>query len=108
MIDVTITIGHSHIRRIDRVSPRRVRKMAATAVRKACVEMRSRGLRPLSAVDDLTVHSIGNWIDDFAHGLTAAAKREGISVIGGEMAQMPDTYALGYVGVIVYVVGVKP
>jgi phosphoribosylaminoimidazole (AIR) synthetase len=67
--------------------------------------MRAQGLQPISAVDDLTMHSTGNWIDDFSRGIASAAKREGISIVGGEMAQMPDTYAPNYVGVIAYVVG---
>lgn len=106
-MNIIITIGHSHIKRIDRASPRRVRKMAATAVYKACAKMKAQGIKPLCLVDDLSMHSLGKWVDDFAYGLTAAAKQEGVSIVGGEMAQMSTTYSPGYVGVIVYVTGVN-
>jgi phosphoribosylaminoimidazole (AIR) synthetase len=102
-----ITIGEAHIRNINHASPKRIRKMAATAVHKACVKMRSQGARPITLVDDLSMHSPGKWIDAFAQGLTSAAKYEGISIIGGEMAQMADTYLPNSVSVVVYVTGLK-
>ncbi len=81
--------------------------MSSTAVYKACAKMKKQGVKPLCAVDDLSMHAVGPWIGNFAHGLTGAAKREGISIVGGEMAQMPDTYKRGYVGIIVYVTGIE-
>jgi phosphoribosylaminoimidazole (AIR) synthetase len=104
---IVVTMAHSHLRRVDRASPRQIRKMAATAVYKACAKLKAEGTKPLCLVDDLSMHSAGPWIDDFAYGLTAAAKREGVSIVGGEMAQMRDSYAFGYVGVVVYVTGIK-
>lgn len=100
---IILTMGSAHIRRIDRASNRRIRKMASVAVAKACSQARAQGARPITAVDDLTVQSLGPWIDAFAAGLCAAAIREGISISGGEMAQMPDSYAPGYVSVVVSV-----
>lgn len=105
--NIVVTAAHTYIRRIDRASPRRVRKMAATAVYRACAKMKARGMKPLCLVDDLSMHAAGPWVDDFARGLVAAAKREGVAIVGGEMAQMRDTYAPGYVGVVVYVTGIK-
>jgi phosphoribosylaminoimidazole (AIR) synthetase len=63
--------------------------------------------QPISAVDDLTIHSTGPWIDSFGKCLARSAKREGISVVGGEMAQMPDSYAPGYAGIFVTVVSLR-
>jgi phosphoribosylaminoimidazole (AIR) synthetase len=81
--------------------------MAATAVHLACAKMRAQGAKPLTLVDDLSMNSPGKWIDAFAQGLTSAAKYEGISVVGGEMAQMADTYPYGRVAVVVFVVGLR-
>jgi phosphoribosylformylglycinamidine cyclo-ligase len=81
--------------------------MGATAVYKACAKMKAKGIKPLSMVDDLSMHAVGPWIDDFAYGLAAAAKREGISIVGGEMAQMGGTYREGCVSVVVYVTGIR-
>ena len=39
--------------------------------------------------------------------LARTAKAHGISVVGGEVAQMPDTYAAGYAGIFVTVVGIE-
>lgn len=105
---VAIGLGVAHIRQIKNAGTRRVRKMVQSAVSDACQQLRNDGYRPISMVDDLTMHSLGRWIDTFGKCLTRSAKREGISVTGGEMAQMPDTYRRGYVGVAVSVVGVKP
>lgn len=69
--------------------------------------MRIKGINPISAVDDLSVHSMGPWIDDFSIGLSQAAKKENISIVGGEIAQMGSVYRSGYIGVVVYVVGIK-
>lgn len=81
-----------------------VRQMAYDTLREACRKARDQGAIPISAVDDLSMTSIGPWVDDFALGLTEAALIENVSISGGEMAQMPDTYVLGYVGVVVFVV----
>lgn len=107
MTEVVITIGASHVRHIDRLNRRQVRKLGSSAVYKACRKMRALGVRPLSMVDDLSMHSVGPWVDQFAQGLTSAALREGISIVGGEMAQMGGTYRPGSVGVVVYVVGLR-
>lgn len=107
MPDIVITIGARHVRRIDRLNRRQIRKFAASAVRLACRKMRAKGIKPLSLVDDVSMYAIGPWFADFGYGLTAAALREGVSVVGGETAQMSGTYRPGYVGVVVYVVGVK-
>lgn len=73
----------------------------------ACDKVRVQGAKPLSAVDDLTAHAFGPWVETFAECLAQAAKREGISIVGGEMAQMPDSYEPGYVGLVVSVVGIR-
>lgn len=106
--NIVVTTAQSHIRRIDRASPRRIRKMAASAVYRACTKMKALGMTPLCLVDDVSMHAIGPWFNDFMYGLGAAAQREGVAIVGGEMAQMRDTYAPGYVGVVVYVTGIKP
>ena len=107
MPEIVITVAATHVRRIDRLNRRQIRKFGSTAVRKACRNMRAQGVTPLSLVDDISMHAIGPWFEDFAYGLTAAAIREGVSVVGGEMAQMSGTYKQGYAGVVVCVVGVK-
>lgn len=100
---VILTMGAAHIRRIDRASTRRIRKMTQQAINIACNRARELGATPISAVDDLSVHAIGAWIDKFALCLARFAKREGISIVGGEIAQMSETYALGYAGIVVTV-----
>ena len=106
-MNIVVAIGARHLRSVDRASPRRVRKFGAGAVREACAKLRAKGARPITLVDDLSMHSVGPWIDDFAYGLAAAAKREGVSIVGGEMAQMRDTYRPGGVSVVVYVAGIS-
>jgi phosphoribosylaminoimidazole (AIR) synthetase len=81
--------------------------MVQNAMTEACDKARAQGARPISAVDDLTIHSVGRWIDVFGQCLARSARREGISVVGGEMAQMPDSYAAGYAGVIISVVSLR-
>lgn len=107
-VEVTLTMGSSHIRHIDRASTRRIRKMTQSAVSEACNKAKAQGAKPLSCVDDLTIYSVGPWIDNFAKCLARSAKREGISVVGGEIAQMSDTYVKGYVGIVVTVVSTTP
>lgn len=80
--------------------------MTQFAISGACRKAREQGARPISAVDDLSVHAIGPWIDTFAKCLARSAKSEGISIVGGEMAQMPDSYATHYAGVWVTVVSI--
>lgn len=55
----------------------------------------------------------GPWRIRMPHGYAHcvdsehAAQREEVAIVGGEMAQMRDTYAPGYIGVVVYVTGIK-
>lgn len=100
-----IAIRSAHIRHIERASTRRIRQMTNAAVYAACAEVRKQGAEPITMVDDLSVHRVGRWIGKFAVCLTRSARREGISIVGGEMAQMPDTYKSGYAGVTATVVG---
>lgn len=105
--NIVVTMGAAHIRRIDRASTRRIRQMTQTAFTIACDRARAQSATPLSAVDDLSIHVIGPWIDAFAKCLARSAKREGVSVVGGEMAQVPDTYAPGYASIVVTVVSLR-
>ena len=105
--ETVITIGVGHIKRIDLASNRSIRRMVHKAVTVACDKARALGAKPITAVDDLTIHSMGPWIDNFAKYLARSAMLEGISISGGEMAQMADTYAYGYVGVVVFVLSLK-
>jgi len=104
---IETAIGSSHVKHIDRLNRRQVRKLGSSAVYRACRKLRAKGVTPLTAVDDLSVHALGPWVDDFAYGLTSAALREGISISGGEMAQMGSSYYPGAVGVVVYVTGIR-
>ena len=101
---MVITMAARHIRHIERAGTRRIRKMTQEAVSEACEKGRQQGARPISAVDDLTMAMVGPWVGTFAKCLARSALREGISIVGGEMAQMPDIYKPGYVGVVVSVV----
>lgn len=102
------TIHATHTRNIHRLNRRQIRKLGSSAINRACRKMHKQNIQPLTCVDDLTiVGEISSWIDNFSYGLTSAAKKQNISIVGGEMAQMPDTYRPGYVGVIVYIVGIK-
>lgn len=103
---IVTTIAAAHIRHINRASTRRIRQMIQSAITKACDKARAQGAFPISAVDDLTMHTIGPWVTTFAKCLVKSARREGISIIGGEMAQMPDSYPPGYVGVVISVVAI--
>jgi phosphoribosylaminoimidazole (AIR) synthetase len=76
-------------------------------MQKACQEAKSKGFLPISAVDDLTIHQIGPWIDTFAKCLSRLAQLQKISIVGGEMAQMKDSYSPGYVGFVISVVSIK-
>ncbi len=76
-------------------------------MQRACDEARGKGFLPISAVDDLTIHSIGPWIDTFAKCLSRLAQLQKISIIGGEMAQMKDSYYPGYVGFVIFIVSIK-
>ncbi len=105
--EIVLTMGSAHVLRIDLASNRSIRRMVNAAVTAACDRARAQGARPISAVDDLTIHTVGPWIDAFAKYLAGAAQREGISIVGGEMAQMPDSYAPGYAGVVVSVVSLR-
>jgi phosphoribosylaminoimidazole (AIR) synthetase len=105
--DIVLTMGAAHILRIDLASSRSIRRMVNTAMTAACDKARAQGAKPISAVDDLTTHSLGPWVDTFAKHLAGAAQQEGISIVGGEMAQMSDSYAPGYAGVMVSVVSIK-
>jgi phosphoribosylaminoimidazole (AIR) synthetase len=105
--EVIITLGTAYIRHMDRASTRRIRKMTQDAVVRACDRAWAEGARPISMVDDLSMHAVGPWIDTFAKCLARSARSVGISVVGGEMAQMPDTYAPGYVGIVVTVVSIR-
>lgn len=108
MQNIIITMASAHIKRIDRVGARRIKTMVNKAVTEACDKARAKGAIPLSAVDDLSVHSIdGKWMNVFSRSLYRVAAREGISIVGGEMAQMPDTYSKGYIGIVVSVVSIK-
>jgi phosphoribosylaminoimidazole (AIR) synthetase len=80
--------------------------MTQEAVSEACRRAREQGAEPISAVDDLSMHKIGPWINTFSACLARSAKREGISIVGGEMAQMPDSYAENYIGIWVTVVSI--
>lgn len=104
MAEVIVTIGSAHIRRVDRASTRRMRKMTQDAVSEACRRGRERGGVPISAVDDLSMHAAGRWITTFGKCLARSARREGISIVGGEMAQMRDTYRPQAISLVVYVV----
>lgn len=105
--EIITTMGSAHVRYIERASTRRIRKMTQDAITEACRKARAQGFRPISAVDDLSMNSAGPWIGTFAKCLARSANREGISIVGGEMAQMSDTYAPGYAGIVVTVVGIK-
>jgi phosphoribosylaminoimidazole (AIR) synthetase len=105
---IVIAMRSAYIRHIDNVGTKRIRKMTNAAVGAACAEARRQGATPISMVDDLSIAKIGRWIGAFARCLTRSARREGVSVVGGEMAQMPDTYAAGYVGLTVTVVARAP
>jgi phosphoribosylaminoimidazole (AIR) synthetase len=80
--------------------------MTQSAISDACQKAREQHAKPIAAVDDLTVNSVGPWISTFAKCLARSARREGISIVGGEMAQMPDTYVPNYAGIWVAVVSI--
>lgn len=102
-----MTIGSAHIRRIDRASTRRIKKMTSTAIDQAYFLALEQGATPISAVDDLSMHKIGPWINNFGKCLARSAKRRNISISGGELAQMPDSYYFGAVSLVVIMVSVK-
>ena len=106
-MEIVTGTASAHIRQVRNASTRRIRIMTQTAISEACRKVREQGARPLSAVDDLTMHRVGPWIGIFARCLARSARREKVSIAGGEMAQMPNTYKSGYVGIVVTVVGVK-
>ena len=101
---IIITIGTAHIRHADRSGSRRFRKLCQDAITQACDRARALGAVPITMVDDLSIHKIGRWMSVFSSCLAKSARREGISIIGGEIAQMPDTYSRGYAGLFVTVV----
>lgn len=105
--EIVITMATSHINHVERASTRRLRKMCQDAITEACQKARDQGAIPITMVDDLSAHSFGPWTNAFAKGLARSARREKVSVTGGEMAQMPDTYAPGYAGVVVSLVSIK-
>ena len=107
MSGVILTMGVAHLSRADLAPSRAVRRMVNKAMGIACTKARDQGGIPIAAVDDLTVHSLGPWVDNFGKHLAGAASRNGVSVVGGEMAQMPDTYAAGYAGVVISVVSLR-
>jgi len=104
--DIVVTLAAAHIN-VDEAGREGVRKMAFDVLREACSNARAQGARPITVVDDLSMHAVGDWVDDFAAGLTEAALLEGVSITGGEMAQMGDTYAAGWISVVVYVAAIK-
>lgn len=104
---IVVTVGAAHIRHIDRTSTRRLRQLVQGAVTEACNKARRQGARPVSAVDDLSYHAPGRWIDTFGFCLRRAALRERISISGGEMAQMADTYAPGCVSVVIFLAALR-
>lgn len=106
-MEAIITTAAAHFKCIDLASNRHIRKMVHKAVTGACNKARAQNAKPLTAVDDLTMHSLGPWIDTLAKYLARSALVEGISISGGEMAQMPDTYIPGYVGIIIFVLSIK-
>lgn len=100
-------MASAHIARIDLASNRQIRRMVDTAVTLACNKAREQNAKPITAVDDLTVHTVGPWLDIFGKYLAGAAMRNGISIVGGEIAQMSGSYTPGYAGVVVSVVSIR-
>jgi phosphoribosylaminoimidazole (AIR) synthetase len=105
--EIVLTMGVAHLLRIDLASSRAIKRMVDEAMNTACGRALAKGAIPISAVDDLTIHAVGPWIDIFAQHLSGAALRKGISIVGGEMAQMRDSYSKGYAGVVISVVSLK-
>ena len=104
---ILITTAAGHIN-TNLVNAGAVHKMVFDTVQSACAKARTQGAVPLSAVDDISMHSLrGNWFAPFVDGLGDAAEFEGIAIVGGEMAQMSSTYNPGWISLFVTVVSLK-
>lgn len=97
-------MGSAHIRNIQSAGAQTIRRKVQQAVSEACQKAREQGFKPISALDDLSVNSLGPRMDTFGKCLVRAARREGISICGGEIAQMPSTYLPGCISIVVTVV----
>lgn len=99
-------IGSVHLRHGTTASCRRLRAIGRHTVHEACRRVREQGARPISLVDDLTATRLtAKLCEQIAIGITQACLAEKVSCVGGEMAQMGDSYRPGYLGLIVFCIG---
>ena len=76
------------------------RTIGIDLVSACCNDMLVHGARPLTFLDYIATENLKpEIIEEIVRGIAAACRHHGVALVGGELAEMPDTYLNGEYGV---------
>ena len=104
---VELAVASGQVHDVETCTSAELYNVGESTVQAVVAKLEDKGLKAISVVDCLSVGGgFDEWVDEVAKGMTAACLEAGVSLVGGEMAALPDLLRPGSLDVVVFGVGV--